>query len=180
VPRVTDVTEEEYAALRELGFDEATHELAPAILAEAGRLAAEVLAPATARLAERLPGAAKRAAPDGLLDVPVREVRQENRCGQAEGEEGRAVEGDVEAGACDREDRPVPQVDAVGALPDPAQRAPSQEEAGPQARARVDDGHDRDGRGERDEREAAPVEERLELAEPEAEPDEPSERGQAE
>ena len=43
----------------------------------------------------------------------------------------------------------------------------------------MNDNRDQRGGGERDQREATPVEKRLGFVEPDAEPDEPTERGEA-
>jgi hypothetical protein len=72
----------------------------------------------------------------------------------------------------------VPEIDAVGALPDPAQWLAAQQTLA-QARVRVGRGRDHDGRGERHGCQAAAVQERIELAEAEAKEDEGGESGEA-
>ena len=64
----------------------------------------------------------------------------------------------------------MPEVDAVGADAEPAHRGRPQEVRA-DVRVRVDDRHDRRHRRQPDQREPSPVEERLELAEVEEEPD---------
>ena len=67
----------------------------------------------------------------------------------------------------------------------PYERSPTQRSGcrpsrpAPKRRARVDGDHDHHGGDERNQREAAPEEEGLVLVEPEAEPDEPTKRGEA-
>src|SRR5215210_4007925 len=131
-----------------------------------------------ASAADPLPGAAQGAAAYGGLDVAVGEVRQQDGRGDSQGEQRQTVEGHVEVGTGHHEHRPVPQVDAVGALPDPTQRPPRQQ-ARPRPRPRVGDDRYQGGRGEGYGHKAAPVEEGLELAEMEAEPDQGPQRSDA-
>ena len=87
----------------------------------AGPLEEEPPAQRSPRLAERPPGPSQGAAAYRLLDVAVGEVRQDDRRGQAQGEQGQPVERHVQFGAGHHEHRPVPEVDAVRAYPYPAQ-----------------------------------------------------------
>src|SRR5215212_1198889 len=136
----------------------------------AGPLEAEPPAQRSLRLAERPPGPAQGAAAYRRFDVAVGEVRQNDRRGQAQGEQGPSIERHVELGAGHHEHRPVPEVDTVRAHPDPTQRS-RPEKACAYERVGVDDGHDRRRRRESYQREPAHVEEGLELTEVEAEPD---------
>ena len=81
--------------------------------------------PLRARRAPPLPQllsqASKRARADRPLDPSVRALRQSQRDYHLQREQRHAVEGDVHAGTRQHHHRPVPEVDAVGAHPDPAQ-----------------------------------------------------------
>ena len=84
----------------------------------------ELRGPRPPVVADPLPEAAQRAVADGLLDVPPREGGQADAGGHLERGPQDVGRG-VERGGED-DDRVVPQVDAVGALADPAQGLPAE------------------------------------------------------
>ncbi len=102
------------------------------------------------------PDTAERPVADGLLDVAPRKACDHDRDG---GLEDRADQ--VEAappGACQHHDRPLPQIDSVGADADPAQRLPSQNAA--QHAVRVDRGGERRHGCQRQQDETVGIQER--------------------
>ena len=75
------------------------------------------------------PGAVEGPPPDGRLHQTVGQLGQRHGQRQPSRQQGPAIQGDVQLRPGDDEDRPVPEVDAVGALPDPAQRRRAQSSA---------------------------------------------------
>ena len=111
------------------------------------------------------------------LHIAVGELSEHYRERHPHHQQRPALQGHVELGAGDHENRPVPEVDAVGALPDPAQRLAS-EQARAKLRVRVGARHDHQCARERHQGQAAAVEQRLELAESEAQEHEPAQSGE--
>ena len=85
----------------------------------------EAASPPRRRLAgalpHRRPPAPERAVPDGHFDEAVREVREGDRGDQAQDQQRDPIDGRIQAGPRDHEERPVPQVDGVGPHAEPAQ-----------------------------------------------------------
>ena len=65
------------------------------------------------------PSGRYRPTPKGLLDAPVRRLRDKERQPEAQAEEWHAIERDVKMRARHEDDRPVPEVDTVRAQADP-------------------------------------------------------------
>ncbi len=82
-------------------------------------------------------------------------------------QQGGRIQGQVEVGPGQREDRPVPQVDAVRAGPDPAHRAAVEQRTQPAPR--VDRGGDHRDRRQRHQRQPTSIQERLEGIRPDEE-----------
>ena len=123
------------------------------------------------RVSQRGQSPAERAAADRHLDESVGRCRQADRDRHPEREEGDPGQGDVEPGARHQEHGPVPEVDAVRALPDPDHRRRAEQSAG-DGRGGVDGDEDDQRRDAREHEIPAAVERRVELADVDEAPQE--------
>ena len=126
-------------------------------------------------LSQRSPGPSQGSATDRNFDELVGEMRQKYGYRQPYDEQRHAVERHVELRPGNHEDRPVPEIDAVGAQPNPAQRPPLQHlrsELG----AGMHHDQDRERRGKPDKRQAATVKKRLEFVDPDKKYDQGAQR----
>ena len=123
------------------------------------------------------PDAAQRAVPDRHLHEAIGDLGQQQGEGQPHGEQLDLAHADVDAGAGDDEDRPVPQVDRVGAQADRPQRRDAQRP--PQPSSRQHCRRDHDHRQSRHQGEPAQVQQRLERVERDHDAGQPAQRRQS-
>ena len=100
------------------------------------------------RGSEPIEPAAQRPVADRLLDPAVRHLGDDEREPEPQHHVGESGDRGVVTGPGDHEDRPVPEVDAVGPFADPAHRTPA-EHRGAEARCRMYGDRDRDRREQR-------------------------------